>query len=231
MSRTVLEIVRSAAPAIGLERPGVLFGSTSRTEIELQRAVIEAADMVLRAHDWRKLMKISTSTGDGSETEFALPSDFLRMPKDADVWSSRTQSPLSRISPEDWLQMDVGIGDFSYGAWTLFGGNMVFRPALSTGETARYWYVSKEVVQGTDGARKERFSDDDDLFVLDDRVLELALIYQWRKDKGLDYAEEMQAADAALSREVESDKGARIVTQRSSRLPATKVAYPGVITP
>ncbi|MBO9441379.1 hypothetical protein J7363_04695 [Phaeobacter italicus] len=231
MSRTVLEIAKSAANSLGLEPPSDLFDSSNHTAVQLLWAVTEASLKILREHDWRLLFKISTSTGDGNASEFSLPSDFLRMPVGVDVWSSRIQSALSRIDPEEWLQMDVGIGDTSYGAWTLFGGNIVFRPALSQGEVARFWYLSNLVVQEVGGTYRERFASNDDQFRLDDRVLELFLIYEWRKQKGLDYTEEMQDAYSALSKEAESDKGARIISQRSSRNHPLKVAYPGVITP
>lgn len=230
MARTALQFCQDAATKLGLERPSVVFTSSDRTAIELRRALIEASDMIARAHDWQLLKTIQTHTGDGSTTEFAIPSDFLRMPKDAQVWSSRWQHPLSAISPEDWLHLDVRDYDIVIGAWTIYGGNFVYKPALATSETARFFYISDKVVAASGGAPKAQFTADDDTFRLDDRVLELCLVWIWRAQKSLDYAEEQAQAELALARAIEADKGARIVSQRRLTTMDAKLAYPLSVT-
>lgn len=231
MARSALTIVQDATTKLGLDQPSVLFGSTDRTAIELREALIEAADKILHAHDWQLLRTLETHTGDGTTTEFAMPSDYLKMPKDAEIWSTRWQRQLAHIAPEEWLQLDVREYDVVTGVWTLFGGNFVYKPALAATETARFWYVSNKICADQGGTAKETFSADDDTFRLDDRVLELVLVWLWRTQKGLDYAEDMATAEVALARMIERDKGARIITQSSrARLGAT-IAWPGTLNP
>lgn len=231
MARTALAIVQDAATKLSLAQPTVLFGSTDRTAIELREALVESADKILHAHDWSFLKTISTHTGDGSATEFALPSDYLRMPKDAQVWSTKWQEPLTHITPEDWLNLDVRAYDVVTGTWTIYGGNVVYKPALAADESAKFWYISNKVCANTGGTAKAQFTADDDTFRLDDRVLELALVWLWRSQKGLDYSEDMQSAEIALSRAIERDKGARILTQSSRGNVRAKLAWPGVLGP
>lgn len=230
MARTALQFCQDAAAKLGLDQPSVLFSSSDRTAIELRRALVEAADMIVRAHDWQALKVINTHTGDGVTTEFAVPSGFLRMPKDAQVWSSRWQHPLSAITPEDWLHLDVRNYDIVIGAWTIYGGNFVYNPALVSGETARFFYISDKVVTAADSTTKAHFTADDDTFRLDDRVLELCLVWIWRAQKSLDYAEEQAQAEMALSRAIEADKGARILKQRQVTSRDAKIAYPLSVT-
>jgi len=61
-------------------------------------------------------------------------------------------------------------------------------------------------------------------------MLELCLIWTWREQKGLDYAEDMATAEVAMAREIEADKGARVITQHSRRNVRAKIAYPWSIT-
>lgn len=231
MARTTLSIVQDAATKLSIKQPDVLFGSTDRTAIELREALIEAADKILYSHDWQILRTIETHVGDGTTTDFSLPSDFLRMPKEAQIWSTKWQHPLHRISAEDWLNIEVLSLGTTTSAWTIYGGDFVYEPALATDEQTKFFYISNKACAGNDGTRKDRFTADDDTFLLDDRVLELTLVWVWRTQKGLDYAEDMQNAEIALSRAIERDKGARILMQRQRGTLRAKIAYPIGIVP
>lgn len=231
MTRTVLEITQNAAKALGLDEPSILVGSTDRTVLELRRALEEAVQKLLRAHDWEVLKVLQTHDGDGTTTEFAKPSDFLRMPKEGQVWSTRWEHPLLHITPEDWLHLDIREYDTIVGTWTFYGGNFVYRPALASDEDAKFFYVSDKVYADSGGTAKSAITADTDTFRLDDRMLELCLIWTWREQKGLDYAEDMATAEVAMAREIESDKGPRIITQQSRRNTRAKIAYPWSITP
>jgi len=231
MSRTILEIVQSIAPRIGLDAPSALFSSTDRTEIELREVAMELSDRIVRLHDWSLLYTQETHTGDGTTTDFDLPTDFLRMPKEGQIWSTRWERPLLHISAEDYLQLDVREYDLITGTWTKIGGDIKYRPALASGEDAKFWYISNKVIQDTGGTNKARFTDDTDTFRLDDRMLELALIWEWRQRKGLDYSEDMITAEQAIAQEISRDKGARIITQNTRRNVRAQVAYPWQITP
>lgn len=229
--RAILEIIQDVATKIGLDQPAQVYGSSDRTAIELGEAAIEAADKIARAHDWQALHLLETHQGDGTTTEFVTPPDMERMPKDGQVWSTRWEHPLLHVTPEDWLHLDIREYDTIVGTWTLFGGNFVYRPALADGENAKFWYITNLCVNNAEGATKQRFTKDDDVFRLDDRVLELVMIWVWRAQKGLDYAEDMHNAEIALAREISDDRGARILTQQSRRNTRAKIAYPWTITP
>lgn len=231
MPRTTLSIVQDAATKLGLAQPSVLFGSTDRTAIELREALIEAADKILHAHEWQLLRTLQTHIGDGTTTDFSLPPDYLKMPKDAAVWSTKWDRPLQHITPEDWLNLDIRSYDIVTGTWTIYGGEMVFKPALASDEQAKFWYISTKVCASNDGTTKSAFTADDDTFRLDDRVLELVLVWLWRAQKGLDYSEDMASAEIALARAIERDAGARMLTQASRRNMRAKLSYPWQIVP
>lgn len=231
MARSALEIVQDAATKLGLAQPQILFGSTDRTAIELREALIEASDKILHAHDWQLLRVLQTHIGDGTTTDFSIPPDYLQMTSDAQVWSNRLLHPLQQITPEDWLHLDTRNYDIATGTWTIYGGDFVYRPALAAGENARFWYISNKVCASSDGGTKAQFTADDDTFRLDDRVLELVLVWLWRSQKGLDYSEDMASAELALSRAIKRDRGARILTQRSRGSIGAEIAYPIGVTP
>lgn len=226
MSNTVLQIVQTAAPKLGIAVPDALFSATGRTEIELRSILNEVAERIVRAHDWQVLKTLETNTGDGSTEGFDLPSDYMRMPKDGRVWSSRWQIPLTHVFGDDWLMLDVQDYTAQPGVWTILGGQIKFNPVLTSTDTAKWYYISENFAVPSSGANKAAFSADTDTFILDDRLLQLMLIYEFRQRKGLDYAEDMVNAEVALSQAISDDKGARILTQRSRSSVAADLAYP-----
>lgn len=231
MARTILQIAQSAAPRMGIPVPEAVMAGTDREVVEMASVINEAAEGIARAHDWAVLKTTETCVGDGTTTDFALPADYLRMPKDAQMWSTRWQRPLTAVSPETQLQLDIRNFDMVTGTWTIQGGSVVFAPALASGESAKYLYITNTVFAPQSGSNKARATADTDTFRLGDRLLELHLIWQWRQMKGFPYAEDMATAEMALAQAISEDKGARIVTQSSRRNTRANVAYPWEITP
>jgi hypothetical protein len=231
MPRTILEIVRSAAPRIGLARPDLLFGDTSEQSVEIRAVLQETADRIVREHDWSMLKVEKTHVGDGTTEGFALPTDYLRMPKEGQIWSTRWQHPLAPVTAEEWLRLDVREYDLIVGTWIILEGEVRYRPVLATGESARWFYISNLAVAPASGANKERFTADTDTFRLGDRILELAFIWEWLRSKGLPYEDRMTPAEVALAKAISDDKGARIIAQSSRRNFTGKMSYPWQITP
>ncbi len=231
MARSVLQIAQDAAPRLGLYVPDTIFGGDDRTHTELRSVINEVAERLAESHDWERLTEEATNVGDNATEGFDLPDDYKRMPKDAQVWSTRWQRPLLIVTSDDWLRLSVRQYDLVTGTYILRGGQIRFRPVLANGEEARWTYLSKNVVKPSSGANKDRFTDNADEFVLDDRLLELHLIWEWRHRKGLPYAEDMATAEDALAKAIAADKGARIIVQSSRNNARARVAYPWSIEP
>lgn len=227
----VLEIVQSVTPRMGIADPSLLFGSTNATNKELASVVNEVAERIALMHDWTDLLSEQTDTGDGTTTSYDYPADYSRMPKIARIWSTRWERPLQRITAEEALRLDVREYDTVIGTWHLLGGQVVYRPALASGENARWHYVSKNYAKASDGTRKASFTSDEDQYMLDDRMLGLAVVSRWREVKGFDYAEDLRDSEDAIAQQISRDKGARIITQASRGVIHGNLAYPWTITP
>lgn len=217
-----------ACQVIGIEMPVSIFGNSDRGATELAAVANEVAEMIVSDHEWRDLMGIATITGDGATTQFALPSDYSRMAKSAELWSSRLDAPFTHISDVDrWLEISVRSIDYVTGAWTIYGGNFHITPAPAADETIQYFYVANRAVTDSSGSKKARFTSDLDTFFLGQRVLKLGIIWQWKANKGRPYGEDMATFQEALSRKKADDKGARVVSVGTPRLPRYgRLAYP-----
>jgi hypothetical protein len=64
----------------------------------------------------------------------------------------------------------------------------------------------------------ELFDADTDEFVLGDRLLTLAIIWQWKAQKGLQYAEDLANYENARKVAIDDDMGASIFAVGTSRV-------------
>ena len=111
------------------------------------------------------------------------------------------------------------------GAWIMIGGQIVFDPVLTSGETAKFYYLSNKIVTDEDGETKATFTADGDTFRLDERLLRLAIIWRWKQMKGLPF--EVSAAEFAQALEQRAMREAAKGIIRGGRFrPMAKTAYP-----
>jgi hypothetical protein len=232
---SILSVIKQVCPVIGLTVPDTVFSSTDREHVELQALANEMAQRIaFDTRDWTRLKVLATLTGDGIATGFNLPADYKRMLKKARIWPSATPySPLTHYPDSDtWLAMTIQNVQTLTGSWTMIGEQVLIRPALPNLATASFFYISNLIIKDKDGVAKAEFAADDDVFRLDERVLKLGMIWQWKANKGQAYAEDMVNYEDALAVSSGADKGSNILTVGSPRISGdTDVAFPGVITP
>jgi hypothetical protein len=230
---SLLSVVQDVCQVVGVERVTTVFGNINnqRTQQELLTHANECAQRLARdTRDWSALIKTATVTGDGVAESFALPSDFLRLLLDSNVWTSRSSFiPLVYInSYDEWLRRKAsGFWD-SRGAYILIGGRIYINPILAAGATATFAYLSNQIINvAATGLTDTQFTADDDTCKLDERLLKLMLIWVWKESKGSPYAEAMGTYSDALWSVAGRDQPAPILIggrTSSSTYPVT--AYP-----
>lgn len=230
---TILSTIQDACTVVGLAVPSTVYGSTEREHVELAALANEMAQRIaFDTHDWTILKTLGTLTGDGSATTFARPTDYRRMLKKARLWPSAAPfSPLVHVSDTDeWLGYDVQNFASAVGRWTLIGESINVKPAVANLATVKFYYLSKLIVAPDTGSNKTDFTIDTDVFRLDEEMLKLGIIWQWKANKGRPYAEDMQNYETALAMRIGEDKGSNIITVGQQRIPGdVRIAYPGVI--
>jgi hypothetical protein len=226
---TILSVVRDAATKLNQTQPSSVFSTTDTLAQQLVLCANETAEAVLNAHDWQKLTTLATLTGTGSSTAFDPPYDYDRMVKKTNLHSATWQQVGFRPARDldNWLYMtDTGILG-TPGEWIVLGGQFQVTPAMPVGETARFYYVSNLIVAPNSGPNKTTFTADSDTFRLPERLLRLGIVWRWRADRRMEYAEDLQNYEIALSEEIGKDRGSKILTVGRRRVPYdVSVAYP-----
>lgn len=186
--------------------------------MEIADLATDVAVDIMKSHDWRALTKLYTLTGDGIETQFPIPSDFDRIAlaqrvTDANnwLWGYTAVGTL-----DEWMVVtSSGFTAITPGWWIMLGGQMQFSPAPPADSPARFAYISKNIGTTAMSDPITAFSRDDDNFALEGRLLTLGLIWRWKAQKGMEYAEDMASYEKALSENASRDKGSQAIRKGS----------------
>lgn len=233
---TILSVFQGACAVIGLKIPTLVYGSTVRECVELGVLANEMAQRIaFETHDWQLLTATATITGDGTSADFALPTDYKRMLKKARLWPSTTPYTVFTHYPDPDLWLGISVQSFVpiIGAWTMLGNRIAIKPTLANAATVKYVYLKNAIVTPTSpNTDATQFQNDADNFLLNERVLKLGIIWQWRANKGLLYSEDMENYESALAAVIAADRGSNILRMGGRRpVYGDTYAFPGTIIP
>jgi hypothetical protein len=228
---TILSVVQQVSSVIGVARPQALFpnAGSDRTARELADLAIEMAQRIAYdTRDWTALTVVATFAGDGLQDRFPLPANYKRMLLNSNVWRSTSAIQPMRFVPnaDEWLQRRLRGYSNAWGEWTLIGGYIYVQPVMGVDVIANFTYLDKNCVRLASSGVGDAFMNDNDTFVLDERLLKLAMIWQWKANKGSPYAEDMANYQDALTNIAGADKPAPILIDRLPMSAATSMAYP-----
>lgn len=223
---TVKTAVDSAAIRAVGRASSAVFSSVDQIAIEMADLSNECAIEIAEAAEWRSLIRVAEMSGAAS---FPKPVDYDRMCVGQGILNKESWfwGYFAFQSIDQYLTAINGrLPMMQPGGWILLGDEFKFYPIPSG--TAQFPYVSKHIVRANDGTLKDRFTSDDDSFVLSERLLTLCLLYRWKSQKGYDYGEDMVNFQTALLQDMNKDKGARVLKPDSAwRYPRTTPVYTG----
>ena len=198
---SLLTICQGLAKNVGMAVPTAIITSSSREWVEAAQMANETGEELARRVDWGVLDASTTLTGDGTNKTFALPSGFSRLGAGVCVTASGgIVRPLTRA---EWNTLTAAQGTPRY--FFLEGSNITLWPYLANSATATVKYQSKNWCSA--GAT---FVADTDTSLIDETLFLKALIVRWRRQKGMDYADQEAEFEAALQNFASFDDRSRI---------------------
>jgi hypothetical protein len=230
---TLLTVAKDVCTVTGIAQPTSIFSgiTTNRTMQEMLALANEMAQRIAYdLRDWTFLKKIQTYHGDGVTEAFDLPANYKRMLLTADVWRSTSALHPMQFIPDlnEWIQRRALNRFSAWGEWTMVGNQMLIWPVMGAGVSATFGYLDKNCVQLAAGGYGESFQSDNDSYALDERVLKLGMIWQWKAQKGAPYAEDMGTYGDALTNVMGHDSPSPIIVGRKPRseVSTNNIAYP-----
>lgn len=203
---TVLEIVQKFCRRTGLPRPNTVFGSTNAQVLQAMALLEEAgADMAQRG-PWRQLNRECTWTTTATEDQGNindLADNGFQYILWHTLWDRTEMLPLlGPLDAADWQffkAINVTGPRFSF---RIRANQFLVIPAPPAGSTWVFEYISRNWIFGTDDdppAFKEYATRNTDEVLLPEELLIKALRWVWKKEKGLDYAEDFSSYERAVT--------------------------------
>jgi hypothetical protein len=209
MTWTIAEAMNTAALECSVPVPVAWVASTNTNERVMRSILSDCVRELLRRHDWKQLTVSQTITGTGVES-YALASDFLRLAAgdNAVYENSPNRRPcIPIVTDGDWTEINqlgfAGVQRY----YRLNGSNIDFYRPLPTGATVTVSYVSKNWKRDSTGVTAgDTWAADADLSLLPGYMLELGVIWRFRRHKGLQYLDRKVEYESELARAISDDR-------------------------
>jgi len=228
---SLLTVVQGVCAAVGVEIPISSVFTNINANRTMQEMVALANEMAQRiaydTREWTALRNTHIIVGDGATASFSFPADFKRLLLTGNLYNAVSPNmPLRYIAdPDVWLQRRLSQTYDAQGEWSQANNAITILPVLAVGATVYFNYLDKNCIWLQGGGAGDRFMNDGDQFKLDERLLKLGMIYQWKAHKGSPYAEDMGSFSDALAMEMGHDKPSPIIIGRVP-MSSANVAYP-----
>ncbi|MGB1215040.1 MAG: hypothetical protein ACPG4X_16860 [Pikeienuella sp.] len=213
---TIAAALDRVSRKVSVDTPDNWISTTDGEHVEIRddflpETVSEIQDRIDAPSPLSGSVALST---DGSET-YSLPSDFLRLQRDAmSVYeSTNTRRALMPVTDDGvWTHLkSVGsTGVTRYYRLSGYEGNWsisIYKEPTSP-QTITVHYVSRNWMKSSGGTAGYEFTDVADVLMLPRRLVETGVVMRWRHRKGLPYDELLMDFEAQLGR-FSNDRRAR----------------------
>jgi len=235
MPQTLLNEIQDFCERRKLPVPQTVVNSDDPQVIQLKALLYEAGNELAIRGEWSALTFEATLTTLAQEDQGAIydltatgGATAFRKMKDETIWDRTDQLPIWPINPINWQRLKATTAAMPRYRYRLVRQHLLFTPTPPAGHTVAFEWVSKWWIQdGTSGTIKERFTSDNDTFLIERELLKLGLTWRWKKEKGFDYLEEYNDLEDRLKETLAHD-----VTRDVLYMDGTEPrAVPGVFVP
>lgn len=142
---------------------------------------------------------------------------------------NRTQNLriLGGLRPDEWQAQKALQSTGPFYEFRLRGDHLLFDPPVPAGNIVAFEYLSASFVRTSGGAPLNLWTNDTDVCVFPDKLPLAFIRWWWKKEKGLDYAEEFRKYEGAVASFSSRESAARSVDMSE----AHHQAVPGIFVP
>lgn len=196
--------VQDAARLLSIVVPSDVVSSADTATMQLASHAHVAGDDIARRADWSR-MAMTTTTTSGP---WAVPATFLRLvPGGAVNITSPAFAPVRGPLSSEGLAAVPRFGATAHLFYGMTGGTMQFSRALAS-ETVEITYVDTRWLISSDGTtRRLRATANDDVTLFPEGLMIKAIVWRYRRDKGLPWQDHLAEWEADVAFEIKQDRG------------------------
>ena len=220
----VKDFVDDAARECSITPPANWLTATDTSSLQMRVLLKDVMRELLQRHDWAACTTTETFSGAGGS--FALPDDFLRVcGDDNSMYETSPNRRIVRPMPDrgNWTETEEWNWTGVQRYFRLQGSTVEFLSALPAGAEVKMAYVQTTWVTESGGTRSATWDAITDESRIPGHLLQLGLIWRWRRNKGLVYADRKAEYESELARAI-GDDGPRRKVEFSG--PSGKIQSP-----
>lgn len=212
MSLTLKQILDIALGSTGVNVPATWIGSNNLATANLVKAIANQSVLALREYPLQKQTRQYSFTLTSASDTYALPSDFLNIVPDT-MW---VQESLWRVDfptdPTVWAYLTASAGPPGIWVRCRLINNFLEFYQPQEGMVVGFEYVSNALIQdGTTGDPKQLFSQDSDVWMIDDSLLIADIKWRYKAEKGLEYQTDFKLFKDSLANFLGTQSGAKTI--------------------
>jgi hypothetical protein len=212
----LLALVQRFCERTNLPSPNTVYGSTDPQVVQI-KALLEEVGIDLNGRGtWQGTTRVATHTTTATEDQGAITtiaSDGFKYIKNQTIWDRTDRLPvLGPMDGQEWQALKALFINGPRYRYRLLGGQLLSNPIPPAGHTWAFEYASQNWIVAVDGTTyKQFFTADTDSPVLPETLLLQGLRAWWKKEKGLEYAEDMRMYEAQAKDAMSRDGGKPIL--------------------
>lgn len=229
---SLLTVIQSFCGRTNVPVPATVYGNTDPLIIQLYRLLEEIGNDMARRGDWNGITCEATHTSLAAEDQGAMAtiaSNGFRDIKNETFWDRTNKLPiLGPLSAKQWQTLKGMATTGPRYHFRIRGGKLLINPTPTAGYTWAFEYISKNWILGIDGTSyRQYFLLDTDTVLVPEDVLLMGLRWSWKKEKGLDYAEDFETYENQIKDSLGRDGGKSVLSMDTS----VRAAQPGIFVP
>ena len=199
MTIPVNEIAQNVADITGLSQIEQLVNASTPHERVLKNLIDRTGKDLVREvgsarEGWSILNKFHTFTTVEGQDSYVLPADFYRMIEETLWEDNEIYRAKGSMTLQDWQLLRSS----NYYHTTLYprfriqrgvrSSQLILEPVPASEVTYTFWYVSRNWLTDSEGTQeREQIEADNDIPVFDGDLMELGLLWRYKKSQGLNF--------------------------------------------
>ena len=226
---TLLSMVNGAQDTIGLTRSTVVVSSSDgNTRTLLALAQTEGRELLER-FSWPQTQAEATHTTLAAELQgvmTTIASGFGYIINQTFWNRTLTQPVTGPLSPQEWQLQKARVTTGPYSSYRIQAGKLFAYPAPPAGNTWVFEYQTINFCESSGGTDQSAWAADTDVGLLDENLMQMGLVWRFKKKNGLDYSEDFRIYEQKLANETARVGGKKVLDMAGGNQSNTGIYVP-----
>jgi hypothetical protein len=226
---TLLTLLNSAQDTIGITRSATIIASSSGNVRTLLALAQTEGQELLERFAWPQTQLEATHTTLAAElqglmTTIAPGFGYII---NQSFWNRTLTQPVAGpLSPQEWQSLKARVTTGPYSSYRLRAGNLYGYPAPPVGNTWVFEYQTVNFCQSAAGTAQSAWAADTDVGILDENLMQMGVVWRFKKKNGLDYSEDFRVYEQKIANETARVGGKRVLDMQGSGNSLTGIYVP-----